>query len=138
VLETTLAVSPPAPANAAVAVPALTPQEFLFSALLDGPQPATAVEQHGARAAWVAAEGAVQGPAGDAREGRALRLWTWGILVMEVAGPHDRQGRAFPPWRVARLYRGPLGEAVSRWIGVFWRREVRPSAFSPADTNLLS
>jgi hypothetical protein len=52
VLETTLAVSPPAPAHDAVAVPALTPQEFLFSALLDGPQPAKAVErlareQHG-------------------------------------------------------------------------------------------
>jgi hypothetical protein len=51
VLETTLAV-PPAPTNEAVAVPALTPQEFLFSALLDGPQPAKAVEraareQHG-------------------------------------------------------------------------------------------
>jgi hypothetical protein len=51
VLKTTLAV-PPAPANEAVAVPALTPQEFLFSALLDGPRPATAVErmareQHG-------------------------------------------------------------------------------------------
>jgi hypothetical protein len=51
VLETTLTV-PPAPANEAVAVPALTPQEFLFSALLDGPRPAKAVEriareQHG-------------------------------------------------------------------------------------------
>jgi hypothetical protein len=51
VLETTLTVPPP-PANETVAVPALTPQEFLFSALLDGPQPATAVErmareQHG-------------------------------------------------------------------------------------------
>jgi hypothetical protein len=43
VLETTLA-APPTPANEAVAVPPLTPQEFLFSALLDGPQPATAVE----------------------------------------------------------------------------------------------
>jgi hypothetical protein len=47
-----LAVSPPAPTNEAVAVPPLTPQEFLFSALLDGPQPATAIErmareQHG-------------------------------------------------------------------------------------------
>ena len=53
VLESTLAV-PPAPAHDAVAVPALTPQEFLFSALLDGPRPATAVEraareQHGWR-----------------------------------------------------------------------------------------
>jgi hypothetical protein len=43
---------PPPPANEAVAVPALTPQEFLFSAPLDGPQPVTAVErvareQHG-------------------------------------------------------------------------------------------
>jgi hypothetical protein len=51
VLESTLTV-PPAPTNEAVAVPALTPQEFLFSALLEGPQPATAVErmareQHG-------------------------------------------------------------------------------------------
>ena len=50
-LETTLAV-PPAPAHDAVAMPALTPQEFLFSALLDGPRPATAIErmareQHG-------------------------------------------------------------------------------------------
>ena len=50
-LETTLAVPPP-PANEAVAVPALTPQEFLFSALLEGPRPAKAVErmareQHG-------------------------------------------------------------------------------------------
>jgi hypothetical protein len=44
VLETTLAV-PPAPTNEAVAVPALTPQEFLFSALLDGPRPAKAVER---------------------------------------------------------------------------------------------
>ena len=44
VLETTLAV-PPAPANAALAVSALTPQEFLFSTLLDGPQPAKAVER---------------------------------------------------------------------------------------------
>src|SRR5271170_736346 len=46
------AVSPPAPTNEAVAVPPLTPQEFLFSALLDGPRPAKAVErdareQHG-------------------------------------------------------------------------------------------
>jgi hypothetical protein len=52
VLETTLAVSPPAPAHDAVAVPALTPAEFLHAILLDGPQPATAVEhvareQHG-------------------------------------------------------------------------------------------
>jgi hypothetical protein len=51
VLETALT-EPPAPANATLAVPALTPQEFLFSTLLDGPQPATAVErmareQHG-------------------------------------------------------------------------------------------
>jgi hypothetical protein len=51
VLETALTV-PPAPVHAAIAVPALTPQEFLFSTLLDGPQPATAVErvareQHG-------------------------------------------------------------------------------------------
>ena len=51
VIESTLTV-PPAPTNEAVAVPALTPQEFLFSALLDGPRPATAVvrmarEQHG-------------------------------------------------------------------------------------------
>jgi hypothetical protein len=45
VLETTLAVSPPAPAHDAVAVPAATPQEFLFSALLDAPQPAKAVER---------------------------------------------------------------------------------------------
>ena len=45
VLETTLAVSPPTPAHDAVVVPALTPQEFLFSALLDGPQPATAVDR---------------------------------------------------------------------------------------------
>jgi hypothetical protein len=53
VLETTLTV-PPAPASAAVAVPALTPTEFLRATLLDGPQPATAVErtareQHGWR-----------------------------------------------------------------------------------------
>jgi hypothetical protein len=52
VLETTLAVSPTAPTNEAVAVPALTPQEFLFSALLDGPRPAIDIErmareQHG-------------------------------------------------------------------------------------------
>jgi hypothetical protein len=51
VLETTLTV-PPAPTNEAVAVPALTPQEFLFSALLDGPRPAIDIErmareQHG-------------------------------------------------------------------------------------------
>jgi hypothetical protein len=51
VLETTLAV-PPAPAHDAVAMPALTPQEFLFSALLDGPRPAIDIErmareQHG-------------------------------------------------------------------------------------------
>jgi hypothetical protein len=51
VLETTLTV-PPAPANEAVAVPALTPIEFLHAILLDGPQPATVVarvarEQHG-------------------------------------------------------------------------------------------
>jgi hypothetical protein len=51
VLETTLAV-PPAPANETVAVPALTPTEFLHVILLDGPRPATAVEhmareQHG-------------------------------------------------------------------------------------------
>jgi hypothetical protein len=50
VLETTLAV-PPAPAEKAVAVPVLTPQEFLFSTLLDGPQPATAVECR-ARERW--------------------------------------------------------------------------------------
>ena len=43
VLET-LAV-PPAPANAAVVVPALTPTEFLHAILLDGPQPAKAVER---------------------------------------------------------------------------------------------
>jgi hypothetical protein len=53
VIESTLTV-PPAPTHEAVAVPALTPQEFLFSALLDGPQPAKAVErmareQHGWR-----------------------------------------------------------------------------------------
>jgi hypothetical protein len=53
VLETTLAV-PPAPTNEAVAVPALTPTEFLHATLLDGPQPATTVEraardQHGWR-----------------------------------------------------------------------------------------
>jgi hypothetical protein len=51
VLETALAV-PPAPANEAVAVPALTPTEFLHAMLLDGPQPAidierAAREQHG-------------------------------------------------------------------------------------------
>jgi hypothetical protein len=51
VLETTLTV-PPASANAALAVPALTPTEFLHVILLDGPQPAKAVErmareQHG-------------------------------------------------------------------------------------------
>jgi hypothetical protein len=58
VLETTLDVSPPpvnqnvseietnrVARNAVVAVPALMPQEFLFSALLDGPRPATAVER---------------------------------------------------------------------------------------------
>jgi hypothetical protein len=44
VLETTLPV-PPAPAEEAIVMPALTPQEFLFSTLLDGPQPATAVER---------------------------------------------------------------------------------------------
>jgi hypothetical protein len=44
VLETTLA-APPTPAHEAIAVPALTPQEFLFSALLDGPRPAKAVER---------------------------------------------------------------------------------------------
>jgi hypothetical protein len=47
-----LAVSPPVPAPDAVAVPALTPQEFLFSTLLDGPRPAKIIErmareQHG-------------------------------------------------------------------------------------------
>ena len=51
VIESTLTV-PPAPANAALAVPALTPQEFLFSALLEGPRPAIDIErmareQHG-------------------------------------------------------------------------------------------
>jgi hypothetical protein len=90
VLETTLAVSPPAPTNEAVAVPALTPQEFLFSALLDGPRPATAVvrvarEQHG-----VAAEGAVQGPTGDAGEDFAPRFRPWRILDLEFAGLYDR------------------------------------------------
>jgi hypothetical protein len=44
VLETTLTV-PPAPAHDAVAVPALTPTEFLHAILLDGPQPATVVER---------------------------------------------------------------------------------------------
>jgi hypothetical protein len=44
VIETMLAV-PPAPANETVVAPALTPQEFLLSALLDGPQPAKAVER---------------------------------------------------------------------------------------------
>jgi hypothetical protein len=54
VLETTLAVLPPTPANEAVAVPALTPTEFLHAILLDGPRPAIdiermAQEQHGWR-----------------------------------------------------------------------------------------
>ena len=54
VLETTLTVPPPAPAHDAVAVPALTPTEFLHAILLDGPRPAKAVErmareQHGWR-----------------------------------------------------------------------------------------
>jgi hypothetical protein len=54
VLETTLAVSPPAPAHDAVAVPALTPTEFLHAILLDGPRPAKTIErmaqeQHGWR-----------------------------------------------------------------------------------------
>jgi hypothetical protein len=40
-----LAVPPATPAHETVAVPALTPQEFLLSALLDGPQPAKAVER---------------------------------------------------------------------------------------------
>jgi hypothetical protein len=53
VLETTLAVLP-APANEAVAVPALTPTEFLHAILLDGPRPAKTIErmaqeQHGWR-----------------------------------------------------------------------------------------
>jgi hypothetical protein len=49
ILEATLAVPSPAPANApaeeAIVVPALTPTEFLHAILLDGPQPATAVER---------------------------------------------------------------------------------------------
>jgi hypothetical protein len=53
VLESTLAV-PPAPAHDAVAVPALTPTEFLHAILLDGPRPAKTIErmaqeQHGWR-----------------------------------------------------------------------------------------
>src|SRR5271163_1234528 len=52
VLETTQAVPPPAPVHEVLAVPALTPTEFLHAILLDGPQPAKAVErmareQHG-------------------------------------------------------------------------------------------
>jgi hypothetical protein len=51
VVERTLAV-PPAPAPEEAAVPALTPQEFLFSALLDGPRPATAVERMAQEHGW--------------------------------------------------------------------------------------
>jgi hypothetical protein len=52
VIETTLAVPPATLVPETVVAPALTPQEFLFSTLLNGPQPATAVErmareQHG-------------------------------------------------------------------------------------------
>jgi hypothetical protein len=52
VIETMLAVPPPAPAEEAVVVPPLTPTEFLHAILLDGPQPAKTIErvareQHG-------------------------------------------------------------------------------------------
>ena len=89
VLETTLAV-PPAPTNEAVAVPALTPQEFLFSALLDGPRPATAVvrvarEQHG----WPPR---VLFKARQEMRVKALRhgFRPWRILDLEFAGLYDR------------------------------------------------
>src|SRR5271156_5295092 len=83
VLETTQAVPPPAPVHEALAVPPLTPQEFLFSALLDGPQPAKAVERDAREQHGWSPQVVFKGPADNAREGYTLRLWTWGILVME-------------------------------------------------------
>ena len=44
VIKTMLAVPPATPVPETLVVPPLTPQEFLFSALLDGPQPAKAVK----------------------------------------------------------------------------------------------
>ena len=88
VVETTLAVSPPTPTNEAVAVPALTPRVFILgtagrAAAGDG------YRAHGARAAWVAAEGAVQGPSGAKRKSDAPRLRAGRTLDLEVAGRHD-------------------------------------------------
>jgi hypothetical protein len=121
---------PLAPANEAVAVPALTPQEFLFSTLLDGPQPAKAVErvareQHGWRAKvlWkarrelrVKAIRSGFGPGG---------CWIW-ALPEEATAEAD----LFSSGRMAQLYRGLSKVAVRRRIRVLGAE--KPARRTPA------
>ena len=113
-LETTLAV-PPAPAHDAVAMPALTPQEFLFSALLDGPRPATAIErmareQHGwspqgrcrmmrltRRFIFIRTNGAALSRAiKSGRRPQGRRFIDFGVLASTVPGEYERQWRSLP------------------------------------------
>ena len=119
VVETTLAVSPPAPTNEAVAVPALTPQEFLFSALLDGPRPAIDIErmareQHGWRPRIVFR-------ARQQMRVKAMRrgfgpggYWSWKL-------PEDAtdKGDVFASRRMAQLDRGPPSKRPSPNPGCF-------------------